>query len=210
MSQSHDLDDRSTFINRRGREFKSECPLCSPDSKTARRPTRAKRSRLTSRANPRTLKVRQPIAAIPEALDDDSHREPAAKAYAKEHAEPACWGLANLRVHDLKHTMGRRLRAAGVPLETRKVLLGHRNGDITSHYICARDRRSTGGCESRLPQRLRRRCRRRYRYLVHTLTQTLTKRWYRHLYRHIYRHYTGLSFIQMAITTCLLSIVIRD
>ncbi len=22
----------------------------------------------------------------------------------------------------------------GVPLETRKVLLGHRNGDITSHY----------------------------------------------------------------------------
>jgi len=31
-------------------------------------------------------------------------------------------------------TFGRRLQAAGVPLETRKVLLGHRNGDITSHY----------------------------------------------------------------------------
>ena len=28
----------------------------------------------------------------------------------------------------------RRLRAADVPLETRKVLLGHRNGDITTHY----------------------------------------------------------------------------
>jgi hypothetical protein len=26
------------------------------------------------------------------------------------------------------------LRAAGVSLETRKVLLGHRNGGITSHY----------------------------------------------------------------------------
>ena len=38
------------------------------------------------------------------------------------------------RVHDLKHTFGRRLRAAGVPIETRKVLLGHRNGDITTHY----------------------------------------------------------------------------
>jgi hypothetical protein len=25
-------------------------------------------------------------------------------------------------------------RATGVPLETRKVLLGHRNGDISSHY----------------------------------------------------------------------------
>jgi 2C-methyl-D-erythritol 2,4-cyclodiphosphate synthase len=37
-------------------------------------------------------------------------------------------------VHDLKHTFGRRLRAAGVPIETRKVLLGHRNGDITTHY----------------------------------------------------------------------------
>ncbi len=37
-------------------------------------------------------------------------------------------------MHDLKHTFGRWLRAASVPLETRKVLLGHRNGDITSHY----------------------------------------------------------------------------
>lgn len=43
-------------------------------------------------------------------------------------------GFANIRVHDLKHTFGRRLRAAGVQLETRKVLLGHKNGDITSHY----------------------------------------------------------------------------
>jgi len=36
--------------------------------------------------------------------------------------------------HNLKHTFGRRLRAVGVPLETRKVLLHHTNGDITSHY----------------------------------------------------------------------------
>ena len=42
--------------------------------------------------------------------------------------------LPLVRVHDLKHTFGRRLRAAGVPLETRKVLPGHRNGDITTHY----------------------------------------------------------------------------
>jgi integrase len=39
-----------------------------------------------------------------------------------------------VRVHDLKHTFGRRLRSAGVALETRKVLLGHSNGDITVHY----------------------------------------------------------------------------
>jgi integrase len=42
--------------------------------------------------------------------------------------------LTQVRVHDLKHTFGRRLRAANVSLETRKVLLGHRNGDITTHY----------------------------------------------------------------------------
>ena len=43
-------------------------------------------------------------------------------------------GIADVRDHDLKHTFGRRLRASGVSLETRKVLLGHKNGDITSHY----------------------------------------------------------------------------
>ena len=37
-------------------------------------------------------------------------------------------------VHNLKHTCGRRLRAVGVPLETPKVLMGHTNGDITTHY----------------------------------------------------------------------------
>ena len=42
--------------------------------------------------------------------------------------------MPQVRVHDLKHTFGRRLRAAGVSLETRKVLLGHTTGDITSHY----------------------------------------------------------------------------
>ncbi len=61
-------------------------------------------------------------------------RVKAAEHYAKDREETVCWGFANLRVHDLKHTFGRRLRAVGIPLETRKVLLGHRNGDITSHY----------------------------------------------------------------------------
>ncbi|MGH1486369.1 MAG: tyrosine-type recombinase/integrase, partial [Cellvibrionaceae bacterium] len=40
-------------------------------------------------------------------------------------------------VHNLRHTFGRRLRAAGVPVETRKALLGHANGDITTHYSAA-------------------------------------------------------------------------
>ncbi|RLA59196.1 MAG: hypothetical protein DRR04_09070, partial [Gammaproteobacteria bacterium] len=40
-------------------------------------------------------------------------------------------------VHNLRHSFGRRLRGAGVPLETRKLLLGHANGDITTHYSAA-------------------------------------------------------------------------
>ncbi len=39
-----------------------------------------------------------------------------------------------VRPHDLRHTFGRRLRAAGVSQETRKALLGHKNGDVTTHY----------------------------------------------------------------------------
>lgn len=42
--------------------------------------------------------------------------------------------LSDLRVHDLKHTFGRRLRAAGVSYEDRQDLLGHRSGRITTHY----------------------------------------------------------------------------
>ena len=39
-----------------------------------------------------------------------------------------------MRVHDLKHTYGRRLRAAGVSFEDRQDLLGHKSGRITTHY----------------------------------------------------------------------------
>lgn len=46
-------------------------------------------------------------------------------------------GLETVRVHDLKHTFGRRLRAAGVSLEDRQDLLGHRSGRITTHYSSA-------------------------------------------------------------------------
>jgi integrase len=42
-----------------------------------------------------------------------------------------------IRIHDLKHTFGRRLRAAGVTEEDRRALLGHKNGSITSHYSAA-------------------------------------------------------------------------
>ena len=46
-------------------------------------------------------------------------------------------GLPQLRVHDVKHTFDRRLRAAGVSFEDRQDLLGHRSGRITTHYPAA-------------------------------------------------------------------------
>ena len=45
--------------------------------------------------------------------------------------------LNHVRVHDLKHTFGRRLRAVGVCFEDRQDLLGHRSGRITTHYSSA-------------------------------------------------------------------------
>jgi Phage integrase family len=38
-------------------------------------------------------------------------------------------GLEHVRVHDIKHTFGRRLRAAGMSFEDRQDLLGHLSGE---------------------------------------------------------------------------------
>lgn len=64
-------------------------------------------------------------------------RREAAQQYETELGRPCPPIFAHVRVHDLKHTYGRRLRSAGVSLETRKLLLGHKNGDITTHYSAA-------------------------------------------------------------------------
>lgn len=46
-------------------------------------------------------------------------------------------GMSHVRVHDLKHTFGRRLRSAQVSYEDRQDLLGHKSWRITSHYSAA-------------------------------------------------------------------------
>ena len=43
-------------------------------------------------------------------------------------------GFRRIRVHDLRHTFGRRLRAAGVSQEDRRDLLGHKAPDVTTYY----------------------------------------------------------------------------
>ncbi|HEX4240102.1 MAG TPA: tyrosine-type recombinase/integrase [Steroidobacteraceae bacterium] len=61
-------------------------------------------------------------------------RERAADAWERSHGTAAPQGFRRVRVHDLKHTFGRRLRAAGVSFEDRQDLLGHKSRRITTHY----------------------------------------------------------------------------
>jgi integrase len=63
-----------------------------------------------------------------------SARERAADRWQALHGMAAADGFRRVRVHDLKHTFGRRLRAAGVSFEDRQDLLGHKSGRITTHY----------------------------------------------------------------------------
>ena len=42
--------------------------------------------------------------------------------------------MKNTRIHDLRHTFGQRLRAAGISYEDRQDLLGHKSNRITTHY----------------------------------------------------------------------------
>jgi integrase len=61
-------------------------------------------------------------------------RRRASARYEKEFGRPCPAGFRSIRVHDLKHTWGHRLRVAGVNFEDRKLLLGHKARHVTTHY----------------------------------------------------------------------------
>ena len=83
----------------------------------------------------RTFKGRpaQPVASMNNTAWKRA-RELAADDLESLTKEPAPAGFRKVRVHDLKHTFGRRLRAAGVGFEDRQDLLGHKSSRITTHY----------------------------------------------------------------------------
>lgn len=58
----------------------------------------------------------------------------AAEKLAKDKGVIVDEGFKNVRVHDLKHTFGYRLRTAGVQFEDRQVLLGHKSDSVTTDY----------------------------------------------------------------------------
>jgi integrase len=61
-------------------------------------------------------------------------RRRAAARYERELGRPCPAGFRAIRVHDLKHSYGHRLRVAGVSFEDRKLLLGHKAQHVTTHY----------------------------------------------------------------------------
>jgi integrase len=61
-------------------------------------------------------------------------RRRAAARYERELGRPCPAGFRSIRVHDLKHSYGHRLRVAGVSFEDRKLLLGHKAQHVTTHY----------------------------------------------------------------------------
>lgn len=63
-----------------------------------------------------------------------SARKRAAAKWKEEMGTEPHPGFGKVRVHDLKHTFGRRLRAADVDFEHRQILLGHTTGSVTTHY----------------------------------------------------------------------------
>jgi integrase len=56
-------------------------------------------------------------------------------------------GLGDLHVHDLRHTVGMRLREAGVADATRRDVLWHSAASITEHYTMAQIRELHAGLE---------------------------------------------------------------
>jgi integrase len=61
-------------------------------------------------------------------------RRRAAARYEREFGRACPAGFRSIRVHDMKHTYGHRLRVAGVSFEDRKLLLGHKAQHVTTHY----------------------------------------------------------------------------
>ena len=64
---------------------------------------------------------------------------PARETQNKSVFQKACngVGLSQLRVHDLRHTYGQRLRDAGVSQEDRTLLLGHADSGMPRHSAAA-------------------------------------------------------------------------
>lgn len=114
---------RSVIDSQRGVDPRHVFTYCPPARKARPR-------------EPRTAPARRPLGTMITKAWTKA-RERAADKWERMKGEPAPEGFRTVRVHDLKHTFGRRLRAAGVSFEDRQDLLGHKSARITTHYSAA-------------------------------------------------------------------------
>lgn len=63
-----------------------------------------------------------------------SARIRASDRFSEEYRSKIHPGFLAVRVHDLKHSFGRRLKAANINFEDRQALLGHKCASVTTHY----------------------------------------------------------------------------
>jgi integrase len=116
------------------------------------------RSRKAKPGEPQAALVRKPLGTmITKAWSRARSR--AANKWEKMTGDRAPEGFRTVRVHDLKHSFGRRLRAAGVSFEDRQDLLGHKSTRITTHYsaaelanLIAASEKALGEIAPKLPQ----------------------------------------------------------
>ena len=66
-------------------------------------------------------------------------RDRAVRLYEARHGSQAQEGFKRVRVHDLRHTFGKRLRAAGAIMDTIWHLLGHRGKGVSALYCRAQN-----------------------------------------------------------------------
>lgn len=64
-------------------------------------------------------------------------RKRAVQIYQGKYLDKPKTGFETVRIHDLRHTFGERLRAQGVSLDTCGDLLGHKGRGVTAHYCRA-------------------------------------------------------------------------
>jgi integrase len=79
---------------------------------------------------------RERVKNLDQAPEMQYHRIGTMNTNAYQDARKAA-GLSQVRIHDLRHTFGQRLRDAGVSEEDRALLLGHSINGMPQHYATA-------------------------------------------------------------------------
>jgi integrase len=103
-------------------------------------PNHGRRRRIVPMSAPRGWNVskpeRRPVTTMNNTAWENA-RKRAADRYMTEFGRPSPEGFRKIRVHDLKHTFGRRLRATEVSFADRQDLLGHKSARVTTDYSAA-------------------------------------------------------------------------